>query len=229
MDKKAFVLMSGGLDSSTSLYWAKDKFEQVEAITFDYFQRINSEKNATRAIAKSAKVKLTEVKIPFIKEKSEYSKSKMSNGQSLQSYIPLRNLIFYSIAGYFAQVKDISNLVGGHNANDGEIFNDATKPYFRKMNELILQGLADSIDCKILLPLIDMSRIDIIRMANRLNVPIELTWSCHKEGKYPCRTCYACKERLRAFSLLRLKDPAPYSMTRRKNGRIGVHIYPKRK
>ena len=216
MAKKALVLISGGLDSSTSLYWAKNKFDEVEAITFDYYQRINSEKNATLAIAKLAKVKLTEVKIPFIKEKSKYSKSKKSNGHYLQSYIPLRNLIFYSIAGHFAQVNNITNLVGGHNADDGKIFNDATKSYFRKMNKLVLQGLADSIDCKILLPLNDLTRLDVIRMARRINVPIELTWSCQREGKFPCCTCYACKERLIAFNLLRLKDPAPYSKIRRK-------------
>jgi 7-cyano-7-deazaguanine synthase len=210
--EKALVLMSGGLDSATSLYWAKNKFDQVQAITFNYYERINREKIAARAITKLAQVNMTEVKIPFIKEKSDYSHFKRKfNGQPSQSYIPLRNLIFYSIAGYFAQINKISNLVGGHNATDGKIFNDATESYFRKMNELILQGLVSSVDCKILLPLKDMSRPDVIRLAKTLKVPIEMTWSCHRQGKFPCGRCYACKQRLNAFSLLRLKDPAPYS------------------
>jgi len=217
MGKKALVLMSGGLDSSTCLYWAKDNFDEVEAITFNYFKRINVEKKATRAIARQADVKLSEVKIPFIKEKLHYSNSK-STGDSLQSYIPLRNLIFYSMAGYYAQVNNISNLVGGHKANDGKIFKDATKSYFRKMNELILQGLVDSIDCKIVLPLKNKSRLDVIRMANMLNVPMELTWSCHKQRKSPCGSCYSCKERLIAFNLLRLRDPALNIKIREKIG-----------
>ena len=216
MGKKALVLMSGGLDSSTCLYWAKDNYDEVEAITFNYFKRINVEKKATRAIARQADVKLNEVKIPFIKERMHYSISKKSTGDSLQSYIPLRNLIFYSMAGYYAQVNNINNLVGGHKANDGKIFKDATKSYFRKMNELILQGLADSIDCKIVLPLKNKSRLDVIRMANTLNVPIELTWSCHKQRKSPCGSCYSCKERLSAFNLLRLRDPALDSKMRGK-------------
>ena len=216
MGKKALVLMSGGLDSSTCLYWAKDNYDEVEAITFNYFKRINVEKKATRAIARQADVKLSEVKIPFIKEKMHYSISKNSTGDSLQSYIPLRNLIFYSMAGYYAQVNNINNLVGGHKANDGKIFKDATKSYFRKMNELILQGLADSIDCKIVLPLKNKSRLDVIRMANTLNVPIELTWSCHKQRTSPCGSCYSCKERLSAFNLLRLRDPALDSKMRGK-------------
>lgn len=218
MGKKALVLMSGGLDSSTCLFWAIDNFDEVEAITFDYYRRINVEKKATRAIARLANVKLSEVKIPFIKEKLYYSISKKTTGDSLWSYIPLRNLIFYSMAGYYAQVNKISNLVGGHKANDGKIFKDATKSYFRKMNELILQGLADSIDCKIVLPLKDKSRLDVIRMANMLNVPIKLTWSCHKQRKFPCGSCYSCIERIRAFNLLRLRDPALNIKVREKIG-----------
>ena len=211
MAKKALVLVSGGLDSATCLYWAKDKYDVVQAITFNYYQRIHREKIASRIITKLAKVNLFEVKIPFIKEKSLYFHFKTrSNGEASQSYIPLRNLIFYSISGYFAQVNKIRNLVGGHNATDGNVFNDATAPYFRKMNELIEEGLLDSVDCKIILPLKNMSRPRVIRLAMRLNVPIELTWSCHRQGKVHCGKCYACIQRLNAFNLLGLKDPAPY-------------------
>lgn len=211
MSKKALVLMSGGLDSATCLYWAKDKFDEVQAITFNYFERIQREKTATHKIAKLANVNLIEVKIPFIKEKSKYFDFKRRlDSQASQSYIPLRNLIFYSISGYFAQVNKIRNSVGGHNASDGNIFKDATTPYFRRLNELIIQGLLSPVDCKIILPLKRMSRPDIIRLAMALNVPIRLTWSCHREGKVHCGECYACKQRLNAFKFLRLTDPAPY-------------------
>ncbi len=210
MAKKALVLMSGGLDSATCLYWAKDRFDVVQAITFSYYQRIHREKIASHIITKLAKVNLIEVKIPFIKEKSEYFNFKRrSSVQPSQSYIPLRNLIFYSISGYYAQVNKIRNLVGGHNATDGNIFKDATAPYFRKMNELIEQGLLDSVGCKIILPLKSMSRPQVIRLAMTLNVPIDQTWSCHRQGKVQCGKCYACIQRLNAFSLLGLKDPAP--------------------
>jgi 7-cyano-7-deazaguanine synthase len=211
MAKKALVLMSGGLDSATCLYWAKDKFDEVQAITFNYFERIQREKTATHKITKLANVNLIEVKIPFIKEKSKYSDFKRRLGsRASQSYIPLRNLIFYSISGYFAQVNKIRNIVGGHNASDGNIFKDATTPYFRRMNELIIQGLLGPVDCKIILPLKQMSRLDIIRLAMALNVPIRLTWSCHRNGKVQCGECYACKQRLNAFKFLTLTDPAPY-------------------
>jgi 7-cyano-7-deazaguanine synthase len=209
MTKKALVLMSGGLDSTVCLYWAKANFDTVQAITFNYYHRLNREKVASRSIARLAKIKLIEVRIPFIRESSNYVDLKTKRGsQSLQSYIPLRNLIFYSIAGYFAQINRIMNLVGGHNATDGNIFKDATASYFRKLNELILQGLLSPIDCKIILPLKSKSRIDIILMAKALDVPIEFTWSCHREGKFHCGRCYACKQRLEAFKILGVTDPA---------------------
>jgi len=214
MTKKALVLISGGLDSTVCLYWAKNNFDNVQAITFNYFHRLNREKVASRKIANLAKTKLIEVSVPFIKEFSNYyDLQTKSASQSLQSYIPLRNLIFYSIAGYFAQINRIISLVGGHNAIDENIFKDATESYFRKLNKLIIQGLLNPMDCKIILPLKNKSKIDIIQLARELDVPIEFTWSCHQEGKFQCKRCYACKQRLDGFKILGLRDPA-YSFNR---------------
>lgn len=211
MATKALVLMSGGLDSTTCLYWAKDKFDEVTAMTFNYFRRSSREKLATRRITTLANVKLIKVEVPFLKEKSEYSiaRRKTISGPS-QSYIPLRNLIFYSIAGYFAQVKKIQNLVGGHRASDGEVFKDAKSSYLRTMNNLISQGLLGALDCKIILPLKNMSLTGVIRMAMSINAPIKLTWSCHGDDTVCCGYCYACKQRLNAFKMLGLADPASY-------------------
>jgi 7-cyano-7-deazaguanine synthase len=61
---------------------------------------------------------------------------------------------------------------------------------------------------KILLPLSEMNRKEIIRLAIRLKAPIEQTWSCHRDGRVHCGRCYACKQRLEAFSSLGLQDPA---------------------
>ncbi|HEY7778164.1 MAG TPA: 7-cyano-7-deazaguanine synthase [Nitrososphaeraceae archaeon] len=211
MSEKAIVLMSGGLDSTTCLYWAKNKYDEVYAITFNYFHRINGEKIATRKITRLLGVRLIEVQLPFIKEQSEYSNfEERSADQPAHSYIPLRNLIFYSISGYFAQVNKIQNIVGGHNAGDGKIFKDATGSYFKRMNQLIKQGLLDSADCNILLPLKEKSRVDVIRLGLKLRIPFGLTWSCHRAGRVHCGNCYACKQRLDAFKILRRSDSIDY-------------------
>jgi 7-cyano-7-deazaguanine synthase len=211
--KKALVMLSGGIDSSTCLYWAKKKFSDVIAITFNYHGRIENEKKATAELARRAAVRsLLEINVPFIKEYSDFYKSSIFKDdwdRRLSSYIPARNMIFYSICAYYAEFLDIKWIVGGHNSHDAEFFKDATKGYIKKINSLLRQGglISSNEQPVILLPLADMDRQKIISLALEIDVPLELTWSCHNEGERHCRQCYSCSQRLDAFSCLGIKDP----------------------
>jgi 7-cyano-7-deazaguanine synthase len=217
-ESKALVMLSGGLDSATCLYWAKKKYSDVSTITFNYYDRIENEKRATIELANRANiVNFVEIDIPFIKESSDFY-----NGQQhihpftddrWSSYIPARNLIFYSIAAYYAEFLDIKWIIGGHNSNDGKFFKDATEEYVQKINSLFKHGclFCSNESYIIVLPLVKMDRKSIIKLAMELNVPIELTWSCHNKGKKHCGQCYACIQRLEAFSLLGMRDPVFFS------------------
>src|ERR687888_99570 len=211
--KKALVMLSGGIDSSTCLYWAKKKFPDVLAITFNYHGRIENEKKATAELARRAAVRsLLEVNVPFIKEYSDFYKSSIFKDdwdRRLSSYIPARNMIFYSICAHYAEFLNIKWIIGGHNSNDAGFFRDATKGYIKKINSLLRQGLIINSNEPpvILLPLADMDRQKIISLALEIDVPLELTWSCHNEGERHCRKCYSCSERLKAFGYLGIKDP----------------------
>jgi 7-cyano-7-deazaguanine synthase len=209
----ALVMLSGGLDSATCLFWAKKKFEDVSAITFNYYQRIENERKAAIELAKKVNVtNLLEIDIPFIKESSEFPNRRLlqSNSDSRElSYIPARNLIFYSIGAHYAEFLGIKWIIGGHNSHDGQFFKDATKDYIQKINFLFKQGriLCNDESCVIVLPLAEMDRKKIVNLAIQLDVPLELTWSCHNEGKRHCRQCYSCEQRLEAFNSLSMKDP----------------------
>lgn len=209
----ALVMLSGGLDSATCLFWAKKKFEDVSAITFNYYQRIENERKAAIELAKKVKVtNLLEIDIPFIKESSEFPNRRLlqSNRDSRElSYIPARNLIFYSIGAHYAEFLGIKWIIGGHNSHDGQFFKDATKDYIQKINFLFKQGriLCNDESCVIVLPLAEMDRKKIVNLAIQLDVPLELTWSCHNEGKRHCGQCYSCEQRLEAFNSLSMKDP----------------------
>lgn len=212
-ESKALVMLSGGLDSATCLFWAKKKFQDVSAITFNYYQRIENERKATIELAKKVNVTdLLEIDIPFIKESSEFPNCRhlQSNHDSRGlSYIPARNLIFYSIGAYYAEFLDIKWIIGGHNSHDGKFFKDATKKYIQKINFLFKQGriLCNDEPCAIVLPLAEMDRKKIIKLAIELDVPLELTWSCHNKGKKHCGQCHSCEQRLEAFNSLSIKDP----------------------
>lgn len=211
--KKALVMLSGGVDSSTCLYWAKKKFSEVVAITFNYYGRLKNEKKATVQLARRAAVtNLLEVNVPFIKEYSDYYKRNLLQEQSdlrLPSYIPARNMIFYSICAHYAEFLDIKWIIGGHNSQDAEFFKDATKGYIKKINALLRQGhpIIGSNTPTILLPLSNMDRKKVISFALKMGVPLELTWSCYNEGETHCGQCYPCFQRFGAFRSLGIKDP----------------------
>jgi 7-cyano-7-deazaguanine synthase len=211
-ESKALVMLSGGIDSATCLYWSKKKFSDVLAITFNYHDRIENEKKSAADLAKRAAVaNLLEIDIPFIKECSDFYNGcyETNDDGRLSSYIPARNLIFYSISAHYAEFFDIKWIIGGHNSHDAKFFKDATKGYIQKINSLFQQGRLIRSDepCEIVLPLADLDRKKIINLAIELKVPLELTWSCHAKGESHCGECYSCLQRLEAFNSLGIKDP----------------------
>jgi 7-cyano-7-deazaguanine synthase len=215
---KALVMLSGGLDSATCLYWAKEKYSEVVAISFNYFGRLVQEKRASVQLVKAAGInKLIEIDLPFVKEvgnssyyyRGRFKGSPHSSAQE-SSYVPARNMIFYSIGAHYAEYLGAKWIIGGHNLHDTKFFKDASKRFIDKINILFKEGclLCNDQAYQILLPLSRMNRKQIIRLAIKLKAPVELTWSCHREGTVHCGSCYACKQRLEAFDDLGLKDPA---------------------
>jgi 7-cyano-7-deazaguanine synthase len=214
---KAIVMLSGGLDSATCLYWAKEKYSEVIAITFNYLRRLVQEKHASISLVKAAEInKLIEIDVPFLMEvgdSSPYYNRRYRNLHSdtlWSSYVPARNMIFYSISAHYAEYLDAKWIIGGHNKHDIKFFKDASKVFIDKMNVLFKEGclLCNDQAYQIQLPLAKMNRKQIIKLATKLKVPIELTWSCHREGNIHCGSCYSCRQRLEAFDDLGLKDPA---------------------
>ena len=214
---KAIVMLSGGLDSATCLYWAKEKYSEVIAITFNYLRRLVQEKHASISLVKAAGInKLMEIDVPFLMEVGDSSSYYNGRFRSLHSdelwssYVPARNMIFYSISAHYAEYLGAKWIIGGHNMHDTKFFKDASKVFIDKMNILFKEGclLCNDQAYQILLPLAKMNRKQIIKLATKLKVPIELTWSCHREGNIHCGSCYSCRQRLEAFDDLGLKDPA---------------------
>jgi 7-cyano-7-deazaguanine synthase len=211
---KALVMLSGGLDSATCLYWAKEKFANVSAITFNYVGRLAQEKRAAARLAKGAgETELIKVDLPFMREASDFYNGRLKKQDSearWSSYVPARNLMFYSIAAHHAEYLGAKWIVGGHNLHDATFFKDATGSYIGRLNALFSEGchFCDGRAYQVLLPLAQMNSKEIVRLAIKLKTPIRQTWSCHLEGKAHCGRCYACKQRLEAFGSLGLKDPA---------------------
>jgi 7-cyano-7-deazaguanine synthase len=217
MSDKALVLLSGGLDSSTCLYWAKSKGYDVYALTLNYYDRWIKEIESARQLSKRANVtELIEVEAPFIKEafnvlgyEGEYVKDKDIRWPF---YIPAKNLMFYSVAAHYAEYMKARWIVGGHNKHDVQFYTDATIEFIGTLNKLLKDGcmLCNGSHFEITSPLVELDRLGVIKLALDLEVPLELTWSCHVKTQKHCGKCYGCKSRKEAFNALGIKDPVEY-------------------
>lgn len=216
MSDKAIVLLSGGLDSATCLYWAKAQKYDVHALTLNYYDRWIKEIESARQLSKRANAELIEVEVQFIKEafnvlgyEGEYVKD---NDRRWPFYIPAKNIMFYSIAAHYAEYMKAKWIVGGHNKHDVQFYTDASLDYLATLNKLFRDGcmLCNGSPYQITSPLVKYDRLGVINLALEMNVPLELTWSCHVKTEKHCGKCYGCKSRIQAFNTLGIKDPVAY-------------------
>ncbi len=203
---RAIVLMSGGLDSAVALYWARSQGWDISTIEFEYHERPGRERRASSDLRKSAGIdKHIIVSIPFIREVADIPASELANPRletAPEGYIPARNLIFYSMSAYYAEISGARYIVGGHNRTDCESFPDAGKNFWAQLNQLLKTAVWSypEVQAEIILPLIDKDKTEVIRLGTALGVPFNLTWSCYYDASQPCGVCESCIERAEAFA-----------------------------
>ena len=215
--QRALILLSGGLDSAVCLWWARRQGWDLLPLTVDYHLRPAAEVRAVRDLLAAADVKhLLQVPLPFLKEISDLREDGLANpllAGAPDSYIPARNMIFYSLAGYYAETLGAPLIVGGHNGIDPETFPDSSPDFFTHVNSLYRLGLWSypKAQVSIKLPLAGKPKEEVVAMGRALGVPFEKTWSCYFDGAKHCGRCPSCLERMAAFRNLGLADPVAYA------------------
>jgi 7-cyano-7-deazaguanine synthase len=215
---EALVLLSGGVDSAVTLWWAKKQGWDVQPLTFDYFGRPKREHAAVDALISRAEVRAARtVALPFLKEVDDLRPDGFRNralADSPEGYIPGRNMIFYSVAAYFAELDGARYLVGGHNGLDPESFPDASPRFFDSLNHAFRLSLWSygEAPLQVLVPLSGKTKPDVVRMGLEMRVPFELTWSCYWDREVHCGTCASCRERREAFAAIGTDDPVTYEV-----------------
>jgi 7-cyano-7-deazaguanine synthase len=219
--KDAVILFSGGLDSTTALYWARKNFSKVFALIFDYSQKHNIEVDMAKKIAKNLGVDYQVIDFPLKhivysalidgeKEIPEsLTKAKDKDGVPF-TYVPFRNGIFLSLAAAFAESRKISDIVTGFNLIDTPDYPDTTKEFTGKMEAAINQGTSASItgkQFKIHTPLIARGKKEIIELGIELQADYSYSISCYRGREMPCLRCPSCDIRSRAFAKLDMEDP----------------------
>jgi len=220
--KKAVVLLSGGLDSATVLYWAKKKGFECLCLAFDYGQRHRREIKAAQKISRAAGCAFTVIKfcLPWkgsvlLDKKAgvpDYSGSGKKKGVSIPAtYVPARNIIFLSFALSYAETVGASAIFIGAHIQDYSGYPDCRPEFYRAFVQAARLGTRAGVEKKgivIKTPLVHKGKTEIIRLGMRLGVPFELTWSCYRGGRLPCGRCDSCHFRKEGFRKAGLYDPA---------------------
>ncbi|MEE9339928.1 MAG: 7-cyano-7-deazaguanine synthase QueC [Methylococcaceae bacterium] len=222
MQKKAIILLSGGLDSITVLAQAIKQGYQCYALSFDYGQRHNAELIAAKKIAKYYQVsmyKVIELGFGSIGG-SALTDDHISIPESPQkgipvTYVPARNTVFLSFALGWAEVLGLHDIFIGVNAVDYSGYPDCRPEFiesFQKLANVATKAGVEGKKFKIHAPLIKLSKSDIIKLGTDLGVDYKQTVSCYAadiEGR-ACGVCEACRLRASGFQYAKITDPTRY-------------------
>jgi 7-cyano-7-deazaguanine synthase len=214
--KKAICLFSGGLDSTTVLYYALKKGYEVSCLTIDYGQRHKREIAAARTIARRLECdhKVLKIQMPWGGSALTDPSIRVPKRKKVPSrgipvtYVPSRNIIFLSLAFSWAEVLDAEAVFIGVNQLDYSGYPDCRHDFLKAFEKAIRCGTKRGVEkhpVKIVTPLLDLTKREIVVMANKLQVPVDKTWSCYSGGKNPCGKCDACLLREKGIKEARRK------------------------
>lgn len=208
---KAVVLLSGGLDSATTAAIAiTDGYEAI-ALSFRYGQKHLKELEAAKKVAEALQIKehyITDINL------SQWGGSSLTDTAIAipqdgvqpnvipSTYVPGRNTVFIAIALSLAEAKNAQAIYLGINAVDYSGYPDCRPEYLQAYQQLANLSSKAGVEGnapQLVAPLVKDSKVDIVRRALELNVPIADTWSCYQGGDTPCRVCDSCRIRDRAL------------------------------
>ncbi len=213
---KALVLSSGGVDSTTLLAMACERFgaENVVAMSIYYGQKHSRELEAADKVAKYYGVRhissdLSEIFAASdctllkgrgdIPHESYAEQLAQTNGSPVSTYVPFRNGLFLSAAASAALSEGCGVLMYGAHADDaaGNAYPDCSEGFVNAMARAISLGTGGELTLEA--PFVTLNKTEVVKRGKALGVPYEITWSCYEGGDEPCGKCATCLDRIRAF------------------------------
>jgi len=217
----AVCLVSGGMDSCVTAAIANRDVNRLAFLHVSYGQRTEArERRAFEEIADHYGVEqrlivsleqLAKIGGSSLTDKDIAVASANLAGQRIPtSYVPFRNAHFLSIATSWAEVIHAESIYVGAVADDSSGYPDCRPEFYEAFQRVISLGTKPETQIQIRTPIIAMKKSEIVALAQRLNAPLELTWSCYAESEQACGDCDSCALRLRAFREAGVRDPVSY-------------------
>lgn len=217
-DESALVVLSGGQDSTTCLYWAIDRFgtANVYTMSFDYGQRHKIELECAARIAEHASV--SNVCLPIntfaaiggdalTESDIAVANSLSAEGGLPNTFVPGRNLVFLTFAAAYAYQRGIEHLVTGVAQTDYSGYPDCREDTIRALQQTLRAGMESAI--VIHTPLMHMSKKETVELAVQFGAlpALALTHTCYNGERPPCGECPACQLRAKGFAEAGIQDP----------------------
>lgn len=223
---KALVLFSGGVDSTTCLGLAVDKYgaDEVLALSVYYGQKHSKELEAAEMIAAYYGVKWRTLDLALIFSDSDCTLLKGSDkeipkesyaeqlshaeGSPVSTYVPFRNGLFLASAASIALSNGCEVIYYGAHSDDaaGNAYPDCSGEFNEAISSAVYIGSGNALEIKA--PFVGLTKAQVVREGLRIGVPYELTWSCYEGGNRPCGICGTCRDRMAAFKANGVADPA---------------------
>jgi len=211
---KCVVVFSGGPDSASVAYWAKDQGYEVYTITFDYGQIARVEMEYAEKIARE--LGATHKAVDLSSLEGVYSgvtslvdgSIEMTEEFSAPIVVPFRNGVFLAVTVAYADSMGAETILYGAQGSDEENYPDCRREFYLAFQEAARLGT----DTEIVIdaPFSGLTKAEMLKRGLELDVPFHLTWSCYKGGPVHCGVCESCNNRRNAFGAAGIPDPTEY-------------------
>jgi 7-cyano-7-deazaguanine synthase len=217
----AIVLVSGGLDSCVTMAMAM-KEHNIAILHVGYGQRTQTrEYNSFRSVTRFYNIpetRILTIELDFLRKIGGSSLTDHNipvdkdeaNAGIPASYVPFRNTHLLSIAVSWAEAIKAESIYIGAVKQDSPDYPDCRAEYYEAYNKLVEVGTKPSTNIKVITPLLDMSKSEIVKKGIELEAPLQLTWSCYERNDKACGSCQSCLLRLKAFEEAGFKDKIHY-------------------
>ena len=221
-DERAVVLLSGGMDSATAAYEARDRGYEIYALHTSYGQRTEDrELECARRLADEIDAAdflrietghLSKIGASSLTDdEMDVADADMESDEIPSSYVPFRNANLLAMAVSYAEANDCDAVFIGAHSEDFSGYPDCRPAFFEAFENVVDVGTKPETDIAIEAPFVEWSKTDIAERGVELEVPYEHTWSCYRENEPACGTCDACAFRLQAFQNIGVRDPIEYA------------------
>lgn len=217
--RKALVVCSGGLDSVVAATTMVDDGYEVELIHFQYGSRAEGpEVRAVKEVGAFFNIPVTLFPLPVYKPGDSPlldAGCAIAGGEQGAEYahewVPARNLLLLAVATAYAEANGFSTIVLGNNLEEAGAYPDNEPEFINRFNDMLPFAVGDRKSIKVVMPVGNMMKHEIVALGHQINAPMDLTWSCYRAGEQHCGTCGPCYMRRTAFEINHLPEVIQYA------------------